>query len=138
LNLWPIYKLKFTGYKAEHQGKPLVVYGAGFRSGNTLIDVMAKAAQQSWFTQDAQDQEAVNAIVMVSIPRNDEEALVSVMFNPKTGFNENNKLALEMDSIVKAVDYLKGVAANKMRSDVRAKQAVTYIGQEKNKEITWN
>lgn len=134
---WHWYKHKFPVQKDAYR-KPLVVLGAGFRSGNALIDDMASAAQASWLHQKTPDQDAINAVVIVTIPRNDEEALVSVMFNPQMEFNENSHPALEMDAYVKAVEYVRAVSANKMRSDVRSKQAVNYIAQEKAKEITWN
>lgn len=138
INKWHFYKHESTAQKTSYQGKPLVIIGAGFHSGNKLINEMIYAAHKSWRYQKAPEKESINAVVIVTIPRNDEEALVSVLFNPKIEFNENSHPALEMDAYVKAVEYVKAVSANKMRSNVLSKQAVNYIAQEKAKEITWN
>lgn len=132
------YTVRSLEYSMGIKQKPLFVRGAGLRSGKALMDGLVHEAQSIWKNQIEADKEGVNAVVILTMGRSQEESMVTMVFNPSIQCNANNMPELEAETYVKASEYLEGACVNRSKMDERVRMALDRMVANENVEVSIN
>lgn len=103
-----------------------------------LLDGLVHKAQSIWKNQIEVDQDGVNAVVILTMGRSQEESLVTMVFNPNIHCNVNNMPDQEAETYVKAAEYLEGACFNRSKRDERVRMALGRIIENEDVEVSIN
>lgn len=130
--------LSVADYSVEKQPQSLFTSGVGLRSGKAIMDGLIDRANEIWGSQTPGERGSVNTVVILTMGRNEEESLVTMLFNPGIQCNENNMPELEADAYIKAIEYLHGASINRGQHDKRISLAMERIRQSGNGKSSVN
>lgn len=111
--------LSATEIAIVNQPKSLFTPGVGLRCGKQMMEGLIDKANQIWGSQSPEDMGSINTVVIITMGRNEDESLVTMVFNPGTECNDNNLPELEAEAYMKATEYLQGACINRGGDDKR-------------------